>query len=136
MKKRIIGAGVIFVLVFGLFSAANAADINEDCINEDYSQYTCYCEQTGGMQGANIYICPETEGGQTYSAEHRYDWFANTCTKEVYEVATMVGCANCGYIYGFAGDHECYVIHQDCGFGRESICMIEKKLHVCRAGEQ
>lgn len=124
VRKRIGRAAMVLVLTVGLFSTAYTAQANED-----YSRYTCYCEQNGGLQGPNGYACAETGGGYIYSTTHRYGLFwANTCTKKVYEVSTLVGCANCGYVYGYAGDHECYVIHQNCGDGRESICTIGKSL--------
>lgn len=125
MRKRIGRVCMMLVLMFGLFSTAYTA-----YANDDYSHYTCYCEQNGGSQGPNGYACVGSEGAYIYSTTHQDGilWWAETCTKKVYEVPTAVGCGKCGYVYGLAGDHECYVIHQNCGKGRESVCTIGHSL--------
>ena len=124
MRKRIGRVCMMLVLMFGLFSTAYTA-----YANDDYSHYTCYCEQNGGSQGPNGYSCARDNGAYIYSTTHHYGLFLRkTCTKKVYQATTVVGCGKCGYVYGFAGNHECYVIHQNCDDGKESVCTIGHSL--------
>lgn len=87
----------------------------------------CDCIRNGQPAGAVGYACT---GERKYvgTDTHIYDnflwWGGKTCTMKVYQSGTLEGCSKCGFVYGLTGQHDCYVVHQNCGKGGEKVCTV------------
>lgn len=58
------------------------------------------------------------------SGTHKYgNFLKETCTRSLAKSHHKDYCWMCGQVYNdYAGPHDCFMMHADCGMGREDLC--------------
>lgn len=119
--KRMVIMMISIVLLVSMFTTASyASDISEAEETEISPRATC-------MTCGSFTVTSCTRDRTRWeSGTHSYNFWTKTCHFTDYTSYMVDVCINYGHRQNYRGPHWCWRVHQDCGSGKERVCIAKE----------
>ena len=124
MKKRRRIASILCLLV--IFTLLVAIPASADDISEPGEIPVIQRQACVGCSYGTTYVCYGNKSPWE-TGTHSYDFWTKTCTFTDYRSYGKYVCFICKGISNIEGPHWCWRVHNDCGSGKERVCICEVK---------